>query len=253
MNFRTEDSLHNIFSDFLKTPFEPKKGKKQMKPYEQKFRKICQNLKLHLGSNCIETDIFKAIKLIMKRDFQENFESNKVQIFVPKVFLTKFAHVTEYDEYIKNIEELKNINDMNELTDKIITVSDQTKKENMAKKLKEAVLAFAGNQTYTKIRKLTPHEIQRVKELPRVRGERAEKKLFKGIQNFFKDSNEEILVFYNLTFMGSKADQDLKPTEKDFVLVNLTKRYIMPFEVKVSLNSDAVKKAVVQIEGGCNS
>ena len=75
INFREGNSLHDMFDAFVNTEFDPKKGKKDMKQYEQKFRKICRNLKIHLGSNSVETDIFNGIKAVMKRDFKEDLES----------------------------------------------------------------------------------------------------------------------------------------------------------------------------------
>ena len=88
INFREGNSLHDMFDDFVNTEFDPKKGKKDMKPFEQKFRKICRNLKIHLGSNSVETDIFNGIKAVMKRDFKEDLESGKIQVFVPWYFVT---------------------------------------------------------------------------------------------------------------------------------------------------------------------
>ena len=73
--------------------------------HEPQFRKICQNLRLHLGSDIIETDIFKGIKAVTKRDFEKELKSGKIQIFVPKVFLSKFSHVIQYDNFIENLIE----------------------------------------------------------------------------------------------------------------------------------------------------
>ena len=82
-----------------------------------------------------------------------------------------------------------------------------------------------------------------------VKGEKAEKKLFKAIQKYFKKVDEEVVVLYGINFMASMADKNLKPVEKDFILLNLTKRYIMPLEVKANFNRGALKKALNQIKG----
>ena len=73
--------------------------------------------------------------------------------------------------------------------------------------------------------------------------------MFKAIESYFKKANEEVVVLYGMNFMGSMADKNIKPVEKDFILLNLTKRYIMPLEVKMNFNRDALKKALKQIKG----
>ena len=118
IDFRTEN-LHEIFTSFINEAFDPQKAKRHMIKYETQFRKICENLNLHMGSSTIETDIFKGIESVMKRDFEEDFNSEKIQIFVPKIFLSKFPEVIQYDRYIKNISELKLIQDINEISVKI--------------------------------------------------------------------------------------------------------------------------------------
>ena len=68
IEFRTEN-LHHIFTGFTNEEYDPEKAKRDMVKYERQFRKICQNLKLHMGSSTIETDIFKGIESVMRRDF----------------------------------------------------------------------------------------------------------------------------------------------------------------------------------------
>ena len=57
-----------------------------------------------------------------------------------------------------------------------------------------------------------------------VKAEKAEKKMFKSIQKYFSKSNEEVVVLYSFNFMGSVASKDFKPAEKDFILLNFSKR-----------------------------
>ena len=130
--------------------------------------------------------------------------------------------------------------------------SNIRKKEKMEKRLKEAKLTLASNETYKEIRPLSREEEELVNDLPGIIGERAEKKLFSGLKSYFDSCDEEVLVFYNLTFMGPKDGRDMKPCEKDFVLVNLTKRYIMPLEVKATMNHNSLRKAISQIEDAKN-
>ena len=249
IDFRNDDQLHLKFQEFIKKPFDPKKGKKNMSFFEPKFQRICQNLKLHLGSNTVETDIFKGIKDIMKRDFQRILESGKIQIFIPQMFLSKFPEIIQYDTYIEKIAELQVIQNINELTKKVANEEDDDKKNKMKKSLEENQQKMENNKFYTELRELNQREIEMVKSIQRVRGERAEKKMFKALQKYFSSRKEEVLVMYNFNFMGSVLEKDFEPSEKDFILINLTKRYIMPLEVKTTFHVNSLIKAIKQIEG----
>ena len=87
IQFRTEN-LHQMFTSFTEEEYDPEKPKRNMVKYERQFRKICQNLNLHMGSSTIETNIFKGIESVIKRDFEKDLNSEKIQIFVPKIFLS---------------------------------------------------------------------------------------------------------------------------------------------------------------------
>ena len=248
IEFRTEN-LHQMFTSFTEEEYDPGKPKRNMVKYERQFRKICQNLNLHMGSSTIETDIFKGIESVMKRDFEKYLNSEKIQIFVPKIFLSKFPEVIQYDQYIKNIEELKLIQDINEISVKIENELDTEKKERLAQKLKDSQEKMVTNEMYKEMRSLEEEEVQMVKNLHIIKGERAEKKLFKAIKTHFTRANEEIAVFYAYNFMGSVSEKLMKPVEKDFILINLTKRYIMPIEVKTNFHKQSFSKALKQIKG----
>ena len=93
-NIRFRDlKLQDIFHQFILMPLGKhleRKAVKNMVPYEKQFRKICLNLKLHLGSNVVESDILKGIESVMKRDYEKHFNSNRIQLFVPAIFLSNF-------------------------------------------------------------------------------------------------------------------------------------------------------------------
>ena len=105
IKFRREKTLKEIFEEFVSRDFDPEKAKRKMITHEPQFRKICQNLKLHLGSDIIETDIFKAIKAVARRDFEKDLKSDLIQIIVPQVFLSKFPQVYQYNDYIEKVNE----------------------------------------------------------------------------------------------------------------------------------------------------
>merc|ERR1712109_185533 len=137
IKFRRENTLKEIFEEFVSRDFDPEKAKRKMITHEPQFRKICQNLKLHLGSDIIETDIFKGIKAVTKRDFEKELKLGKIKIFVPKVFLSKFSHVIQYENFIEKIDELKVIQDINELNSKLENERNVGKRERMSEKLEE--------------------------------------------------------------------------------------------------------------------
>ena len=149
-NIRFRDlKLQDIFHQFILMPLEKhleRKAVKNMAPYEKQFRKICQNLKLHLGSNVVEEDILKGIESVMKRDYSNQFNSDRIQLFVPTIFLSKFPEVYQYDEYIKNIGELKVIQDINELEEKLENEIDPEKKERMIQRLAKEQQKFQRNR-----------------------------------------------------------------------------------------------------------
>jgi hypothetical protein len=219
-----------------------------MDPYEKQFRKICQNLKLHLGSNVVERDILKVIESVMKRDYDKQLNSDRIQLLVPAIFLSKFPEVYQYDEYIKNIGELKVILDIKELEDKLENETDLDKKERMSQRLAKEQQKFQSNKVYTEIKTLEEKEKEMVKCLQSVKGERAEKKMYKSLQKYFSKNNEEVLVLNSFGCMKSWSERNIHPVEKDFILINLTKRYIMPLEVKANFSTKSLEKATKQIE-----
>ena len=240
--------LQEILSQFIEEDYNPVKSKRDMIIYEKQFRKICQNLNLHLGSATIETDIFRGITSVIQRDFGKDFNADKFKIFVPKIFLSKYPKVIDYENYIKKIDELKVIHDINDLGAKVLIERDPTKKEKMTKALEDSKQKMRNNEFYTQMKTLEEEEVKMVKSLPSVRGEKAEKKIYETLENYFSNSNEEILVLYNFMFMGLLAAKDYLPEEKDFIIINLTKRYIMPLEVKTNFNMTSLKKAMKQIK-----
>ena len=70
-----------------------------------------------------------------------------------------------------------------------------------------------------------------------MRGDKAEKKLYNFLQASLQ--NEEVVVINNFKIMTLQdLDKIAVDKEKDFVVFNLTKRYIMSLEVKSSCNKN---------------
>ena len=62
-----------------------------------------------------------------------------------------------------------------------------------------------------------------------VRGEVAEHEVFKELQKYFKETKDDILVLHSHKFLNDTSNH-----EKDFILLNLSKGYILVIEVKSS-------------------
>ena len=133
---------------------------------------------------------------------------------------------------------------VNELKEKIERETNQDKKSRMSQKLLDDTEKMKNNKFYTEIRVLENDEVVMVKNLSSVKGEMAEKKVFQALEKYFSLTKEEVVVFYSFNFMG--YEKDLNPEEKDFILINWTKRYIMPLEVKSNFHLQSLKKSVKQ-------
>ena len=83
-------------------------------------------------------------------------------------------------------------------------------------------------------------------------GELPELNLYNSLKKYFEDRNESIVVFFGHDML--KFDMEAKTNnkaEKDCILLNLTKNYVMLIEVKNSFGKgDSVDKAMAQIADG---
>ena len=57
--------------------------------------------------------------------------------------------------------------------------------------------------------------------------------------------NEDVLVIHGLKIMNLSEKDEIEDFEKDFLIINLTKTYVMSIEVKSSLTKNSVKSEVV--------
>ena len=251
--------LHEIYREFDTMKFDPKKRRKHMGTYEPIFQHMYKNLKNH-SEDKDTFDIFSIAKSVMEKEFHEDLEAGKTQIFVKKPFSTQLLQLKDYKAYIRDVEKLKAIHDINELliktkyeqlTKKLVIKTNYEqvtkRKENMAKRLKEAE-DFIKNQSI-EMRALSNNEIQMVTGLPRVKSEKAKMKLFQSIRKYFTGhSDGEVLVLMDFKFIGPKASDLKEPHVVDCFLVNFTKRYIMPIDAKATLNEQSLKKALKRLE-----
>ena len=166
-------------------------------------------------------DILKAVDSIGNRDYPQLNLDTIPSIFVPNIFLTKHSEVFDYKIYIQKLQKMKKGID-----------------ESEARKLKN----------YQKSRNLTIEELDLVEQLKKVDnlkhiiGEQAEKKVYNFLKECIKD--EEAVVINNFKIMTLKdLDDIVEDFEKDFVILNLTRRFIMSLEVKANCNEDSLRSA----------
>ena len=89
---------------------------------------------------------------------------------------------------------------------------------------------------------------KKIIKLEHAKGDFAEKEAYK----FLKDcvNNEEVIVINNLKIMSPEdLDEAVRDFEKDFLIVNLSKRYLMALEVKSDCHKGSLKSAKDQIDG----
>ena len=157
INFRTDTSLAERFSKVQVQKSNSSSNTGYKMAIEEK---ITQNLAIHLGNDHYESEIKKAIKLVMKRDW--NFhETGKIgQITLPKCFLSKYPEVLDFEKFIETVREIEK------------------------KPIK------------------TAQETKMVKKLNHIKGERAEKKVFKALGRIFDRLQEDVLIIHGLKFMA---------------------------------------------------
>ena len=73
--------LHKIYHEFETMKFDPKKRRKHMGTYEPIFQHMYKNLKNH-SEDKKTFDIFSTAKSVMEKEFHEDLQAGKTQIFV---------------------------------------------------------------------------------------------------------------------------------------------------------------------------
>ena len=73
-----------------------------------------------------------------------------------------------------------------------------------------------------------------------VKGQIAEQVMFKKLKKYYENSKDDVIVIHSHTFLQSQS-------EKDFIVVNGTKGYLMAIEIKASASSGNCQKAKKQL------
>jgi hypothetical protein len=66
------------------------------------------------------------------------------------------------------------------------------------------------------------------------RGELPEKELYDALQSYFRSKNESVAIFHGIDILKMNLER-FKVNEKDFVILNATRRCIIVVEVKRTL------------------
>ena len=171
--------------------------------------KISKNLVVHLSSNCYGQDITKAVVKIVRRDWPQ-FENGQIgQVFVPKIFVSKYPEVIDHGKYKENVNNLRENNER------------------------------------------SPEETKLLQNKGHIEGEMLEKKIYNGLKLIFTKLNDDVMVVHGIRFM-ELADQnkdEIVDFEKDFLIINFTRRFVMSLEAKLCLGKNDLKKAKQQING----
>ena len=227
---------------------------------------ILQNFKVHMGGDFDLTDIERAVQEVADRDIPELNSPKIPPIFILKLFLSTLPQAIDMDLYPRELErqkkELESQTDMTQAKELKAIKNIQEKLRNAPEERKAGLAQNALRQIenhnnfknyemeFTVEHKELLRKLKLINQLDgkikKVNGDRAEKKAYNFLKDLIKD--EEVVVINNFKIMTL---QDLEKIaadkEKDFVIFNLTKRYIMSLEVKSSCNESSLISSRKQV------
>ena len=254
------EELSNLFSNILNSQLQ--------RQDVSMFQKICQNFQFFLGGDYEVKDIREAVLTVGKRDYPELDSEIIPTIFVPKLFLPQHPEAVHIEKYIKKLKEekeklensidideareLKSIEKLNKRLESMSEVigfqifSDTEQELLRNHNIPLRIGVELNTEQLKKIETLT--EVDKIDgKITKLIGERAEKKVYELLRECIKD--EETVVIHNFKIMTLQdLDQIAEDHEKDFVIFNLKKRFIMSLEVKSSCNESSLKSARKQIK-----
>ena len=208
-------------SEELKKIAKRLKPKKEFTHKEKKLRKIMKDLIVLLGNGVIAKTIPEAVAKLLVRNYPKLVESDgtgKIVIFVPDYYLSSLK-MARYIDPSRGPE-------LEASAKKAAELYPERKKEFEAHEK-----VFSGG--------IRSH-----------RGEIPEMKLYNTLKKRSEESSETMAIFHSLDIMKFDLEkQENKFTEKDFVVVNATHGYIMPIEVKKTLNETTARESLEQLEG----
>ena len=197
------------------------KPKKEFTNKEKKLRKIMKDLIVLLGNGVIAKTIPEAVAKLLVRNYPKLVESDgkeKLVIFVP-------------DYYLSSLKMAKYI--------------DPSRGPELEASAKKAAELYPERK-----KEFESHEKVFSGGIRSHRGEVPEMKLYNSLKKRSEESSETMSIFHSLDIMKFDIEkQENKFTEKDFVIVNATHGYIMPIEVKKTLNQTTATESLEQLKG----
>ena len=193
----------------------------KLKPDEEpnKFGKIHKNLHCLLGNGRDQVlTIPEIVEELLPRNYPEivDFDGTKKLVtFVPEWYLTKnpkYADPSRGPQLQEYSEQMANL----QLCPERRKVFEDMKKFHLG-----------GRRTQ--------------------RGEHPEKELYDALQSYFNSKNERVAIFHGIDILKMDLDR-FKVNEKDFVILNATRRSIIVIEVKQTLGAgDSIAKSIHQL------
>ena len=184
-----------------------------------KFGKIHKNLNCLLGNGRDQVlTIPEIVEELMPRNYPEvvNFDGTGKQVtFVPEWYLTKapkYVDPSRGPQLQDYSEQMTN----QQLCPERKKVFDDMKKFHLG-----------GQRTQ--------------------RGELPERELYDALQAYFHSKNETVAIFHGIDILKMNLER-FKVNEKDFVILNATRRSIIVIEVKQTLGAgDSIEKSIQQL------
>ena len=211
--------LCNILKNQKFTQSEGPCLKERLKPEQgpNKFGKIHKNLNCLLGNGRDQVlTIPEIVEELMPRNYPEivDFDgTEKLVTFVPEWYLTKAP----------------------KLADSSRGPQLQDYSEQMANECPERRRYFEDMKKFFMGGRRTHH------------GELPERELYDALQAYFKSKNESVAVFHGIDILKMNLDR-FKVNEKDFVILNASRRCIIVVEVKRTLGAgDSIDKSIQQL------
>ena len=162
--------------------------------------KICENFQILLK---------KAVERVAKRDYPELDLDKIPPIIVPEVFLANHPEAVDYKVHIEELKKQKDFFDIRRAGD----LKNEMKKRSLTGEELELV-----------------EKLKKVRSLEHIVGEYAEKQIYQFLKDCIKD--DEVVVINNFKIMTLKdLGEVANDCEKDYVILNLSKRSIMSLEV----------------------
>ena len=171
----------------------------------KKLRKVMKNLIVLMGPGVLANSIHEATEKLMLRNYPELLDfdgTQKLVIFVPDIFLTK---VPKYLDPSRGPE-------LQQYAEVAAGLHPERRRffDNLKK------LYVGGHRTYV--------------------GELHSRNLYDALQAYFNLKNESVAVFHGIDILKMNLDR-FKVNDKDFVILNATRRCIIVIDVKRTLGA----------------